>query len=81
MPTLPFKLNADRRDYIPKQNRRVTNPAAYDASLCQRGSLPVRIADEAIEDQQTAPRMTRVGPRWYSPLAILIALILVHLEQ
>jgi hypothetical protein len=28
---MPHKFNADRRDKIPKQKRRVTNCAAYDA--------------------------------------------------
>jgi len=41
MPTLPFKLNQDRRHYIPGQKRKVTNSAAYDAALRQRGSLTV----------------------------------------
>jgi hypothetical protein len=34
---MPFKANADRRRHIPKQKRKVTNWAAYDASLRQRG--------------------------------------------
>jgi len=38
---LPFKLNQDRRHRIPRQKHRVTNPAAYDAALRQRGSLTV----------------------------------------
>ena len=36
---MPFKANADRRHNIPKQRRRVTNWAEYDAALRQRGSL------------------------------------------
>jgi len=46
--TLPFKLNRDRRRHIPKQKRKVTNSAAYDASLRQRGSLTVWFTDEAV---------------------------------
>ena len=30
---MPHKFNADRRDKIPKQKRRVTNCPAYDARL------------------------------------------------
>jgi len=30
MPILPFKLNQDRRRYIPRQRHRVTNWPAYD---------------------------------------------------
>ena len=36
---MPFKLNQDRRHHIPNQKRKVTNTAAYDAALRQRGSL------------------------------------------
>ncbi len=49
MPTLPFKLNQDRRRHTPKQTRKVTsslgallrNWRAYDSGLPQRGSLTV----------------------------------------
>ena len=54
----------------------MTNWAAYDASLRQRGSLTVWFSDEAIAAWQAAPRMTRGGQAWYSPLAILTALTL-----
>src|SRR6266446_1434831 len=39
--TVPFKANQDRRHHIPKQRHRVTNWAAYDIALRQRGSLTV----------------------------------------
>ena len=35
MPILAFKLNQDRRHRIPRQQRKVTNWPAYDASLRQ----------------------------------------------
>jgi len=73
---LPFKLNQDRRHRIPRQKHRVTNPAAYDAALRQRGSLTVWFTDEAIEGWRAAPRTTPGGQPWYSPLAILTALTL-----
>jgi len=38
---MPFKANAVRRHHIPRQKRKVTNWAAYDASLRQRGSLTI----------------------------------------
>ncbi len=76
MPTLPFKLNQDRRRHIPKQKRKVTNSAAYDAALRQRGSLTVWFTDEAIGAWRAAPRTTPGGQPWYSPLAILTALTL-----
>jgi Transposase DDE domain len=71
---MPFKANAARRHHIPKQKRKVTNWTAYDASLRQRGSLAVWFSDEAIAAWQAAPRTTRGGQPWYSPLAILTAL-------
>ena len=45
---MPFKANADRRHHIPKQRRRVTNWAEYDAALRQRGSLTVWFTEAAI---------------------------------
>ena len=76
MPILPFKLNQDRRRHIPKQNHKVMNWRAYDASLRQRGSLTVWLTDKAIEGWRAEPRTTRGGQPWYSSLAILTALTL-----
>jgi hypothetical protein len=45
---VPFKANAARRHHIPKQRHRVTNWAAYDAALRQRGSLTVWFTEAAI---------------------------------
>jgi len=81
---LPFKLNADRRHHIPKQTFKVTNSLGallrswhdYDASLRQRGSLTVWVADEAVAAWTAEPRTTRGGQRTYSALAILTALTL-----
>ena len=75
-PALPFKLNRDRRQHIPRQKHRVINSAAYDAALRQRGSLTVWFTDEAIAGWRAAPRTTSGGQPWYSPLAILTALTL-----
>ena len=49
MPSVPFKLNLDRRHHIPKQKRKVTNWREYDASLRQRGSLTVWFTDDAVQ--------------------------------
>src|SRR4051794_35944772 len=53
----PFKASAARRRRIPKQKCRLTNWAAYDASLRQRGSLTIwfgegdrRLAREATDN-------------------------------
>ena len=69
-------MNADRRHHIPKQKFKVTNWAAYDASLRQRGSLTVWVTEEAIAAWTAEPRTTRGGQPIYSPLAILTALTL-----
>ena len=73
---MPFKLNQDRRHHIPRQQRKVTNWPAYDASLRQRGSLTVWFTDEAVAAWDAEPRTTRGGQPWYSPVAILTALTL-----
>ena len=73
---MPFKANADRRHHIPKQKRKIMKWTTYDAILCQRGSLTAWCTDEAITAERAAPRTTRGGQPWYSPLAILTALTL-----
>jgi len=73
---LPFKLNQDRRRHIPRQKRRVTNSAAYDAARRQHGSLTVWFTDEAIEGWRAELRTTTGGQPWYSPLTIQTALTL-----
>src|ERR1700719_771443 len=73
---MPFKAKAACRHHIPKQARKVTNWPAYNASLRQGGSLTVWFTEEAIAGWRAAPRPTRGGQAWYSPLAILTALTL-----
>ena len=73
---MPFKANADRRHHIPRQRHRVTNSAAYDSALRQRGSLTVWFTDAAIAAWKAEPRTTRGGQPRYSPLAITTALTL-----
>src|SRR3954469_11147957 len=73
---MPFKANADRRHRIPKQQRRITNWAAYDAALRQRGSLTVWFTDEAVAAWHAEPRATPGGQPHYSSLAITTALTL-----
>src|SRR6476660_1965611 len=76
MPSVPFKLNQDRRHHIAKQKRKVTNWREYDAGLRQRGSLTVWFTDDAVQAWQAEPRTTRGGQPAYSPLAILTVLTL-----
>ena len=72
--SVPFKANAERRHHIPKQRHRVTNSAAYDAALRQRGSLTIWFTDAAIAAWKAEPRTTRGGQPRYSALAITAAL-------
>src|SRR3954447_1239612 len=58
---MPFKANADRRHHIPKQRRRVTNWAEYDAALRQRGSLTVWFTEAAVAAWEAEPRTTPGG--------------------
>ena len=71
---MPFEANAARRHRIPRQRHRVTNWAACEAGLRQRGSLTVWFTDEAIAAWRAEPRTTPGGQPWYSPLAVLTAL-------
>jgi Transposase DDE domain len=73
---MPFKANAARRHRIPKQRRRITNWAEYDAALRQRGSLTLWFTNEAIAAWHAEPRTTPGGQPHYSALAITTALTL-----
>ena len=73
---MPFKTNTDRRHRIPKQRRRITNWAEYDAALRQRGSLTVWFIEAAIAAWHAEPRTTPGGQPHYSSLAIATALTL-----
>src|SRR3954449_7539519 len=74
MPTLPFKLNQDRRRHIPEQKRKVVNWREYDESLRRRGSVTVWFSDEAVAAWEAERRTSRGGQPEYSDLAILTAL-------
>jgi hypothetical protein len=76
MKPVPFKANQNRRHHIPKQRRRVTNWAEYDAALRQRGSLTVWFTEAAIAAWKAAPRTTPGGQAHYSALAIMTGLTL-----
>src|ERR1700745_2979149 len=76
MPVVPFKANAKWRHHIPKQKRRLANWPAYEAGLRQRGDLTVWFSESAIAAWRAAPRTSRGGQPWYSPLAVLTALTL-----
>jgi hypothetical protein len=54
----------------------MTNWAAYDIALCQRGSLTVWFTEAAVAAWKAEPRGTRGGQPRYSALAISTALTL-----
>jgi Transposase DDE domain len=70
------RANQDRRHHIPKQRHRVTNWAAYDVALRQRGSPTVWFTEAAIAAWKAEPRAMRGGQPCYSALAITTALTL-----
>src|SRR3954464_7133795 len=53
---MPFKANADRRHRIPKQRRRITNWAEYDAALRQRGN---QLADAWQKVKEAEAKITQ----------------------
>ena len=73
---MPFKHHAAHRQQFPRAKYRVTNWAAYEASLRQRGSLTIWFSEEAIQAWRAAPRTTRGGQPRYSAVAIETALTL-----
>ena len=62
--------------HIPRQWHQVTNRAAHDAALRQRGSLTVWFTNAAIAAWKAEPRTTRGGQPRYSALATATALTL-----
>ncbi len=73
---MPHKINADRRDKIPKQRHRVTNWAEYNEGLRRRGDLTVWISEDALALWSAPRRTTRGGQPHYSDLAIELCLTL-----
>lgn len=73
---MPHKINAGRRDKIPKQKHRVTNWAEYNESLRRRCDLTVWISDDALALWAALPRTTPGGQPVYSDLAIELWLTL-----
>lgn len=55
---------------------KVTNWPEYEAGLCRRGSLTLRVTADALSSWQAPKRMTRCGQPRYSDLAIETALTL-----
>ena len=76
MSSLPHKFNADRRHKIAKQKYRVSNWAAYNESLRQRGDLTIWVSGEVSCLWSASRRISRGGQPKYSDLAIRLCLSL-----
>lgn len=73
---MPHKYNAARRHRIARQKYRVTNWAAYNESLRQRGDLTIWVSDEVLCLWAAMRRTSRGGQCRYSDLAITLCLTL-----
>ena len=73
---MPNKFNAERRHHIPKMSFKLTNWAAYEAGLRQRGSSTLWVTEQAIDAWRAAQRSTPGGQATYSDSAIQTCLIL-----
>src|SRR5690242_1598731 len=73
---MPHKYHAERRHHIPKVQYRVRNGREYEAGLRRRGSLTIRVTEDAVEAWRAATRTTPGGQARYSPLAIETSLTL-----
>ena len=73
---MPHKFNADQRNKIPRQRRRVTDWAEYNEGLRRRGDLTVWISEDALALWSAPRRTTRDEQPHYSDLAIELCLTL-----
>ena len=73
---MPHKFNASRRHKFAKKRYRVTNRAAYNESLRNRGDLTIWITDNARTHWIAPRRGSRGGQARYSNLAITMSLTL-----
>jgi hypothetical protein len=78
---MPHKINADRRNKIPKRKYRVANCPAYNEGLRKRENMTIWISEEAPTFWQAAPRTTPGGQPVFSDLAIDMCLIAGHAFQ
>jgi hypothetical protein len=65
---MPYKFNEARRHEIPKAKYKVTNWSDYDTATVRRGSLTVRVREEAIAAWHAPATGKRGGQPVYSCL-------------
>ncbi len=73
---MPHKFNASRRHKFEKRRYRITNWAAYNESLRQRGDVTVWLSPEMAAAWRAERRNVRGGQPVYSDLAITVCLTL-----
>ena len=73
---MPYKFNDARRHKFEKKRYRITNWAAYNESLRQRGDVTVWLSSEVEALWRAERRKTRGGQPTYSDLAITVCLTL-----
>ena len=67
---MPFKLHDAHRHHFPKATYRVRNWPAYNAGLCQRGSITMWLSPGKIDDWQAPKREGRGRDLVYSDTSI-----------
>ena len=67
---MPYKFHDAHRHHILKATYRVRNWRAYNAGLCQRGSVILWLSADVIDGWKAPKRETRGGERIYSDGAI-----------
>ncbi|MBM6584130.1 IS5 family transposase [Microvirga sp. BT689] len=73
---MPYKVNQERRQRIPKARYCVKNCRAYDAALRRRGDLTVWVTAEAIVAWTPAKTGRRGRPQRYSEIVVETGLML-----
>ena len=67
---MPYKFHDAHRHHIPKAKYRVRNWPAYNAGLCQRGSITLWLSPDVTDGWKAPKRQGRGGETLYSDGAI-----------
>jgi hypothetical protein len=78
---MPFKFHDARRHHIPKAKYQVRNWPAYNAGLCQRGSITLWLSPYVTDGWKASKRKGRGGEALYSDSAIEAMLTLGAVYQ
>ena len=67
---MPYKFHDAHRHHIPKAKYRLRNWPAYNAGLCQRGSITLWLSPDVTDGWKAPKREGRGGEALYSDGAI-----------